>query len=289
MAAEVTTVVGAAMLAAGVIESTFYQAAYDAGVIAPLVKVINMAGQPSDTVKVPKKPKLTAASQTQGQDMANSAYAPTSVNVTAALAGVMITLLDTFLSSDIVGSPDGYATDVGTAVAEKIDTDLAAEFADFAVTVGTSGSPFTAAQMLTAVYEMLNGKAKGQFVAVLHPIQKHHLRTNILAATGAIWGAGRSVDAMLSPMPGMPEIFFNVVCFESTVCASVNTDADRQGAMFPLGDESGIVYAPKWGARVEQQRNASLVGTELVGTAYYGDECANTAANGGVKIVTDHE
>jgi len=69
----------------------------------------------------------------------------------------------------------------------------------------------------------------------------------------------------------------------------VAADADRQGAMFPLTDQCGIVLVMKRALQVEAQRDASLRGTELVCTVCYGDENVNIAANGGIKIVTDHE
>ncbi len=57
----------------------------------------------------------------------------------------------------------------------------------------------------------------------------------------------------------------------------------------PLGNQSGLAYVLKTGAKTEFQRDASLRSTEIVVTAVYGQGCVNTAANGGVKIVTKHE
>jgi len=38
---------------------------------------------------------------------------------------------------------------------------------------------------------------------------------------------------------------------------------------------------------IETDRDASKRSTEVVCVAVYGDECANVAANGGIKIVSD--
>ena len=67
----------------------------------------------------------------------------------------------------------------------------------------------------------------------------------------------------------------------------MNAGADRQGVMMPVGNQSGLAYVLKTGAKTEFQRDASLRATEIVVTALYGDECVNPAANGGVKMVTD--
>ncbi len=57
----------------------------------------------------------------------------------------------------------------------------------------------------------------------------------------------------------------------------------------PSGNQSGLAYVLKTGARTEFQRDASLRATEIVVTAVYGDECVNPASNGGVAVITDHE
>ena len=88
---------------------------------------------------------------------------------------------------------------------------------------------------------------------------------------------------------GAMSSLYGVDIFQSTNCASVASDADRQGVMMPMGNQSGLAYVIKVGAKTELERNASLRATEIVVTAVYGDECVNTAANGGVKIITDHE
>jgi len=59
--------------------------------------------------------------------------------------------------------------------------------------------------------------------------------------------------------------------------------------MMPLGNQSGLAYVLKTGAKTEFQRDASLRATEIIVTALYGHSCVNTAANGGVKIITNHE
>jgi hypothetical protein len=80
---------------------------------------------------------------------------------------------------------------------------------------------------------------------------------------------------------------YGVTIFSSTRCASVNTNADRQGAIYPAGDGAPLVYSVKWDPRTEFQRDASMRGWEVVVTAAYGDECIDTA--GGFGIITDHE
>ena len=143
----------------------------------------------------------------------------------------------------------------------------------------------TEANFLSAIYTLELGNAKGPFVAVLHPYQVSNLRSSIASTTGAVWG-GPSAPAMEIGSMGT---LYGVDIVQSTSCASVNANADRQGVMMPLGNQSGLAYVLKTGAKTEFQRDASLRATEIVVTAVYGHGCVNAAANGGVKIITNHE
>lgn len=289
MANEVTTTVGAALVPSQVVDEAVYGAAYDSDIdLRAFVKFKDISGMSGDVVKVPKWPKLSASDQTQGTDMTNSAFAPTSVNITADEAGVMVTILDAQVNADVLGDElQQYMAEVGKAVLEKQNTDVMAEAADFSTSVGTSGADFTVAQFLTGLYELLAGKAPAPYVFIGHPIQKHDIRSAIASASASIY-AGMGSQG-LAGLPGSPDMWFGVLALETISAASVNTDADRQGFMAPLGQKSGLVFTQKYAPRVELERNASMRGTELVATSYYGDECCNIAANGGVKVITDHE
>jgi len=120
---------------------------------------------------------------------------------------------------------------------------------------------------------------------VLHPYQVANLRADIAASTGAVWGGPSAPAFELGSLGSL----YGVDIVQSTNCASVNVGADRQGVMMPFGNQSGLAYVLKTGARTEFQRDASLRATEIVVTAIYGHGCVNTASNGGVKIVTNHE
>lgn len=285
MAGEITTSSASSLLASQVIEREFYNAAYANAIVAPVVRYKSLVGEPSDTAKIPKMPKLTATAQTQGVDMTNTVFTPTSVTIACALAGLMITLVDAFLSSDIIGDPTVYGNELGKAVAEKIDTDIMSDASSFTSSVGTSGVALTVSQFLQGIFTLLDGMARPPFIGVFAPKQKHDLRTNIVTSTGAIWGASAGPDMFSMPV-GIPEMLFGVLTLETITAASVNAAADRQGFMSPMGNLCGLAYVEKWNPRIEFQRDASKIAYEAVGSAFYGHACANTAANGGIKVVS---
>ncbi|HZX35968.1 MAG TPA: hypothetical protein VFF54_05700 [Thermodesulfobacteriota bacterium] len=285
MANEVTTAVGSAgeLVAAEIVSRLVIDAAYAGAVMPALVRVADISGDSTLTVDFPKWPLLSAADLTEGADAGNTAVNTTSTPVTADEAGIMITVTDMLLNSAGIGGLEPYAMELGKALANKIDTDLLAEVADFTNSVGATGVDMSEANFLEAIYALESGNATGPYAAVLHPVQVHDLRMALKATTGAVWGGPSAPAGDIGALTSL----YGVDVFSSTNCALVNTGADRQGVMMPVGNQSGLAYVLKTGAKTEFQRDASLRATEIVVTAIYGDECVNPAANGGVKMVTD--
>lgn len=288
MANEVTTAAGSAgeLVAAEIVSRLVIDAAYAAAVVPPLVRFEDISSAPTLTMEFPKWPLLAGADLTEGTDAANTAVNTTSVSLTADEAGLMITVTDLLLNSSVLGGGLApYAAELGKALANKIDLDILAAAANFTNSVGTSGANITEADFLSAIYTLESGNAMGPFCAVLHPIQVSDLRVALSATTGAVWASPTAPAKDIGALTNL----YGIDIFQSTNCASVNTNADRQGYMGPRGNGSGLAFVMKAIGKTEMQRDASLRSTEIVVTAVYGQACVNTAANGGVKIVTDHE
>ncbi len=287
MANEVTTAAGSAgeLVAAEIVSRLVIDAAYAEATMPPLVRVADISGESTMTVEFPKWPLLTATDLTEATDMSNTAVNTTSTSLIADEAGIMITITDMLLNSSVLGGLEPYAAELGKALANKIDIDLLSKVSDFTNAAGSTGVDMTESDFLEAIYTLEANNAKGPFIAVLHPIQVSDLRTALAVTTGAIWSGPSAPSEDIGAFASL----YGVDVFQSTNCASVNTDADRQGVMMPFGTQSGLAYVLKTAAQTEFQRDASLRATELVVTAIYGHGCVNTAGNGGVKIVTDHE
>jgi hypothetical protein len=284
---EVTSDAGSVgeFVAAEIVSRLIIEAAYAEAIMPALVNVADISAEATLTEEFPKWPLMTATDLTEGTDAANAAMNATSVPITADEAGIMITVTDVLLGASAT-TLDQYATQLGKALANKIDLDVLAAASSFGVSVGSTGVNMTADNVLDSIYELENGNYIGDnLVAVLHPIQLDDLRKEISASTGSIWGNpsvfGQSLGALKE--------VHGVDLFRSTNCASVNTNADRQGVIMPAGQTAGLAFVLKEGARTEFQRDASLRATEIVVTAVYGQGCVNTAAAGGVSVITDHE
>lgn len=287
MANEVTTAAASAgeLIAAEIVSRLVIDAAYAEAVMPPLVRVADISGDSTLTVEFPRWPLLTASDLAEATDMSNTAVNTASTLVTADEAGIMITVTDMLLNGAGLGGLEPFAEELGKALANKIDSDLLASASSFSSSVGTSGADMTEANFLSAIYALELGNAKGPFVAVLHPYQVSNLRGAIASSTGAVWGGPSTPAADVGSLGSL----YGVDIVQSTNCASVNLNADRQGVMMPFGNQSGLAYVLKTGAKTEFQRDASLRATEIIVTAVYGHSCVNTAATGGVKIITKHE
>jgi hypothetical protein len=277
------------MIQAEILSRQIIQAAYAPSVMLPLVRRESLVGQPTLTGEYTKHPVLTAAALTDGTAVANTAYDPTSVTCLAAEVGITLEMTDLYSSGAIINI-NNLAMEAGRSVANKIDTDLLAEVADLTTTdVGATTVNLLNSDILSGIYTIKNGNLqdRGPIHGVLHPIQVFDwmvdLETNV---TSTPFGA-ESMAASAPFSTARSFSMYGITWHESTLCAAVNTAADRQGVIFPAGQQSAFVFQVKWDPRAEMERDAKMRSWSVVATAAYGDECIDTV--GGVAVVSDHE
>lgn len=282
MANETTTTTANDLVNASLVSAEIIEAAWSALVMLPLVKEFDISNLATLTLNVPVWVAVSASAVSEDNDLSNSAMSTNYVALTASEVGVMVLLKDKLTYSDILGNIDAYANQLGLALSDKIDTDLAALFSGFSSSVGSTGVNITEANFLEAIYTLEVADAPKPYVSVLHPIQVHDLRTALATSTGALHSLMRSGD-LNSNTKGFAYNLYNVDVYESTNVATANTAADRCGAMFSKGQALGVVW--KKAANTELQRDASARGTEVVVTSCYG--VGELVDAYGVKIVTD--
>ena len=277
------------LIQAEILSRQIIQAAYAPSVMLPLVRHESLVGQPTLTGEYAKHPVLSASALTDGSAVTNSAYDPTSVTVAASEVGLTLEMTDLYSSGAIININD-LAREAGKAVSNKIDTDLLAEVGDFTTTdIGSTTVNLLNSDILSGIYTIKVGNLqdRGPIVGVLHPIQFFDWMVDLEAnVTSTPFGA-ESMGASAPFSPARSFSMYGIKWFESTLCASVNTNGDRQGAIFPAGQQSGFVFQVKWDPRAELERDAKMRSWSVVATAAYGDECIDTIA--GVAVVSDHE
>ena len=264
------------------VQAEVIDCAWSALVCQPLVMEKDITGQKTNTAKFPKWDAIAAAGLVDGTDLTNTEQTTSGVDITAAEVGVMVTPTDYAMGASVLANLNDFAGQLGKAVADKIDSDIAALFAGFSNSVGSTGVDISEANILAAIYTLENADASDPFVCVLHPIQISDLR-NIWATSTGVINFGTTPNAIGVAQNGYFGTRYRVDFFETTNVALANTAADRCGAMFSLKKALGMVV--KKAVNIEFQRDASLRATEVVCVSTYGvGELVDTF---GVKIVTD--
>jgi len=270
-------------LYANIVQSALYTM-NEQSLIRPLVRNYDMTGTPGLVAQVPIYPALSASGLTEGTDISvPTSFDTTSKTITATEKGVMVTLTDLSAESANEDVAAAIGRQIGNAMAEKVDTDLAALFAGFSNTVDKSKAAVTVQDIFKAAAILRNNKANlnGAFVCVLHPYQAYDLKQQLTNAGATMSHALSDVgnNALLNGFIGR---IAGVDVFESTVV----TGGDSAGAYYgAVMTQDALGYMVKRNMRIEEQRDASLRATEIVGSMAYG--VSELFDEYGVAIISD--
>ncbi len=159
----------------------------------------------------------------------------------------------------------GLANQAGLALAEGLDKELIALFADGSITasVGAGGSDNTVADIMKAAAQIRAQKYSGPIFAVLHPKQAYGIKAAMTATNSyqAATNAGnRVLDQYFIGSVG------GVTILESALIVPDGAD-DALGCVFA---PSAFGLAQRGGVTMEEQRNAAKRSTDVVMTAVAG-------------------
>lgn len=236
-------------------------------VIRPVVRNYDMTGGPGLTAQVPIYPALTAASVADGTDLTNTAFNTTSKTLTASEVGIVVELTDLAAESANEDVAAAIGAQIGRAMAAKVDTDLAALFAGFSNTVGSGARELTVEDIFkaSAILKANNANQNGAFIAVLHPYQAFQIKKQLTGAgnTNMVNPSDLGNEALRAGFIGN---IAGMNVFESTVISGDSAGAYVGAAM----SQDALGFMMKRDMRIEEQRDASLRATEIVGSAAYG-------------------
>ena len=251
-------------------------------VIRPLVRNYDMSGTPGLTAQVPIYPSIAAAGVADGDDLSNTAFNTTSKTITAAEVGVMVELTDLAAESATDDVAAAIGRQIGGAMAEKVDTDLATNFANFSNAINKAGAAITVEDIFKAAATLRANKANqnGGFVAVLHPYQTYDLKAQ-LTNNGATMSHALSDVGNQALLDGFVGRIAGVDIFESTVISGDSAGAFAGAVM----TQDALGYMVKRSMRIETERNASKRSLEIVGSMAYGT--AELFDQYGVTILSD--
>lgn len=254
-------------LYSNIVQSALYEL-NEASIIAPLVRKYNMVGTPGLVAQVPIYPAISAAGLTEGTDITTpTSFDTTSKTITATEKGVMVELTDLSMESANEDLAAAVGRQIGAAIAEKVDDDLAALFSGFSNTVGSGAAEITVADLFKAAAILRNNNAQqnGAFVAVVHPYQAYQLKAQLTNA-GATMSHSLSDVGNRALADGFVGRIAGIDVFESTAVTGDSAGAYVGAVM--TQDALGMLM--KRDLRIETQRNASARSLEIVGTMAYG-------------------
>lgn len=263
-------------------------------------RMISDAGTPDDSGAGVD----TEYDYTEGTGLSNTQLDLEEATVTATEIGIMRTITDEAMEDSVDGLDlvNAIIRDMAHVLALVKDDDMLSLFASFTDTVGTTTVDFAIADLSSAFTQLRRNGAHptaGAIVGVIDQQQGEDLE-NAVQATGTSMAVFEgAADRFLAIQPdaghgmtsGLLMMFRNAPIFVSGLCDDANAAADKVGGLFIRGDQTvnepwaAVGASVKRTFRVETERDASLPGTEIVGTERDGTGVINPAF--GVQIVTD--
>ena len=247
-------------------------AAYENSVARQLATVFDMPANSGKVVQVPVWSSITAMSPEEGQivdsDGTTSIFANTntsSVNITLSEKVVAHRITDMLRDSAYNDVMAQLGDQAGRAIAEAMDAELFATFADFTSDIGSTSTEVTADTIFRAAATLRSRKLTGPFYAVLDPRTAYNLKKT-LTATTSYQNATSVADNVLSNFY-IGQIA-GVQIYESALVAtdgSVSTAAVN--AVFA---PQALAHSMRGSIRLETQRQAAYRATDLVLTAVSG-------------------
>jgi len=261
----VTTSTLTSELYANIVQSALFTLS-EQTVIRPLVRNYDMTGTPGLTAQVPIYPALAASDLTEGTDITvPTSFDTSEATITALERGVLVSLTD--LSAESAGEDVAAAIgrQIGDAMAKKVDTELAALFSGFSNSVGSGAREITVEDLFKAAATLRANQAPGPYVCVLHPYQAYQIKVQLAGAgnTNMVNPSDLGNEALRSGFVGN---IAGMNVFESTVISGDSAGAFVGAAM----SSDALGYMVKRNMRIEEQRDASLRATEIVGSMAYG-------------------
>ena len=267
MADETTTSTLDDLISPLVAEALFV--ASERSIMRGLVRNYTMPQNSGKVLQVPIYPTVSAAAVAEATDLSNTAISTSKKDLTVSEVGIMATVTDLTMNvseSDVVRDLGKL---FGEAIAKKIDLDLTALFGGFSTTVGSNSTVMSASLIFQAVAKLRAAGVPGDDLAcVIHPQVAFDLKSG-LTNTFANPNPGVGNEALRTGFVGQ---IAGVDVYETSNIADASgnqpgTTGDYKGAVF---HRDALGLAMMQDLKMEQLRDASIRGTELVATAVYG-------------------
>ncbi len=237
-----------------------------------LVRNYTMAPGTGTTVTVPIYPNQTATALTEATAPAATAVTTSGVTFTVSEVGLRATISDLSIKASASNVVADIGRLFGEAIARKQDSDMMAAFNTFSSQVGGAGTgggdtAATAALLFQAIAKLRsNGyDTSSDCAIVLHPNVAYDVASTItstFAAPASQIGNDAMKNGLMGTIGGVP-------VYQSSLVNSADgsTTGDYGCGIF---HKDAIGIAIMQDIKIETQREATLRGFDIVGSAIYG-------------------
>lgn len=231
--------------------------------------------------KIPTYPQFTAEVVAEDVDYDNPQTFDKQVLATLSPSEVIAQarLTDRRRATDPEDARQDCATELGNAIATKIDTDLVTDLASFTTSKGSAGNALTIAKCAAAISVLRKNMAMNPIYVVLHPYGWHDVWVELgqPSANQAFLGDVAN-EAMKSFFVGQ----MLAAQWYTSANISIDTEADAIGGAF---NKQALAFDSRKEPTLEPERDASFRAWELNMTAGYAHGVRRNAF--GVKLIHD--
>lgn len=240
--------------------------ASEKSIMRGLVRNYTLGTGNGKTVTVPIYPKQTALDLTEATASNEVAIETSSAVLTVAEVGLYATVSDLALMASASNVTADLGRLFGEAIARKIDTDILTKFKSF--TTNTIGSASTAATPALLFQGIAKLRSQGYDTAndcaiVLHPNVAYDIAsvlTSTFAAPASMIGNEALRNGFMGTLGGVP-------VYQSSLVETITSAGDYACGII---HKDALGFALMQDVKIESQREATLRGYQIVGSAIYG-------------------
>jgi N4-gp56 family major capsid protein len=240
-------------------------AAYETSVARQLTTVFDLPANSGKTVQVPVWAGISAETITDEAAATAKATNTTSASITMKEHVVFHRVTDMLRDSAYNDVLSQLGDQSGRAIAEAMDTQAFAEFANFSgSTTAIAVADFKIEDVMDRVAAIRGNKVTGPFYAVIHPLAANALKKKLTAA-GSYTASGSLADSILR------EYFVAQIAGCTVIESALVPYASGTGiATCAVFAPSALGHAMRGAISMEEQRQAAARATDIVLTGVAG-------------------
>jgi len=240
--------------------------ASEKSIMRGLVRNYTLGPGNGKTVTVPIYPKQTATSLTEATAGNEVEVSTDSAVLTVSEVGLYATVSDLALMASASNVTADLGRLFGEAIARKIDTDILTKFKSFTTnTIGSASTTATPALLFQGIAKL---RSQGYDTAndcaiVLHPNVAYDIAsvlTSTFAAPASMIGNEALRNGFMGTLGGVP-------VYQSSLVETITSAGDYACGII---HKDSLGFALMQDVKIESQREATLRGFQIVGSAIYG-------------------